>query len=198
MWTLLSLVLDRIFEHFRAKRVPKAGGRSSPVKPPGKPWFPPRPGTIKLNTDAAFAHGDAEICVIARDHNRRVLWIWAENCHAASAGEAELFGVLRACELAKTHNLEFVEFDGDNLSVMESLTSGKSVGNWITFGLFCSVLDSVMYFQSFVFLWTPRNSNVAAHEICKWAAQSRVSGYIALRDLPPLVREKCGGLSQLV
>ena len=109
--------------------------------------------------------------------------------------EAELYGVLSVCILARTQQLDRVEFEGDHQRVMTSLESGKSSLHWSTFGLFCSTMDVVSYFQSFSFKWIPRNSNVAAHTVCKWAAQSRVSGFIDLGDLPPLVREKCDGLS---
>lgn len=84
--------------------------RSSP-----EDWYPPPPGTLKLNIDGSF-HPDTGVagigCILRTDEGI-LIEAFASATTAHSALEAELKALLRGLTLCQNHHLQDVIIEGD-------------------------------------------------------------------------------------
>ncbi|CAK8565045.1 unnamed protein product [Lathyrus sativus] len=80
------------------------------IHPPPAPkiidviWHPPSRGWIKCNSDRSFSSILASYSGLFRDFNVDFLHEFDENVHCNSSLQAELWGVIRAIEIANAHH----------------------------------------------------------------------------------------------
>ncbi|KAL8512841.1 hypothetical protein ACS0TY_019104 [Phlomoides rotata] len=92
-------------EFNRAQMRGQLGKRVQRVVP--EVWIPPKPGFVKLNTDATLLQGnDVGMGGIARDENGLVLWCFAERERGQTdADTAEALAALKGMKLALERNV---------------------------------------------------------------------------------------------
>ncbi|XP_042939391.1 uncharacterized protein LOC122274416 [Carya illinoinensis] len=157
---------------------------------PSSAWSAPPPAFFKANWDGAIDKDNSKvgIGVIVRDSEGLVM---ASLCSSItlnfdpSLGEA--VAALKATILCAELGLTHIVLEGDALSVVQAVQNEEE--NWSAFGM---VVRDVKSMLSKVWVWsihhTPRELNVIAHILTKYALTCSEDCCILLEDYPPYIQ----------
>lgn len=107
-------------------------------------WIPLSPNWIKCNTDGSTNSNQSSCGGIFKDSNSDFLLCFGENTGLGNALHAEIFGAIRAIELADSHNWKNLWLEVDSQFVLKnhSLVPWKLRNRWMN----CIMLTSKMNF----------------------------------------------------
>lgn len=139
-------------------------------------WRPPRPGIIKINTDAGFnvqkAIGSAGI--VARDFNGDLLCGFSKKFPATSPLIAEGLALREALAIAVNLRMSKVLFESDCLELVAACRKEYKRG------VIANIVQDILFMAGKLewvgFTWTAKGGNTVAHHVAK----------LHLRDLLPI------------
>ncbi|KAL3642837.1 hypothetical protein CASFOL_013652 [Castilleja foliolosa] len=147
-------------------------------------WSPPASNWIKINMDSTFSNGDVYAGIVFRDDNGSLLLAASYQHNCIDSLAAECLAIWDACKLAENANCAKVIFESDCLTVI-SLINGTSNNNfWSADPVIFQIKRCWNGWPNWVFKFTPRRCNGAAHNLASWAAGCGFCGIIPLNNLP--------------
>ncbi|PON36801.1 Ribonuclease H-like domain containing protein [Parasponia andersonii] len=149
-------------------------------------WWNPRPGRIRVFTDAAFKNnGGGAADMVVLNNASQILRLAAQCFKADSLLEAELLALKFGVESCTVLNWTNVVFFSDNLEVVNSITS-SSCPVWSLLHLSLSICD-VSRMLNYSVVWIPRTLNGSAHVLASWAFKHNHSGTFAWWEVATFV-----------
>lgn len=160
---------DMLHEFRKASHDPIIRARREDVR-----WYPPDPGVIKINVDAAIKINEDRfgLGVVARDSDGCVVLAAAKTSWLlVSVERAELSAFQWAVELALEYKWAKVVFEGNAQVVVKAL-QGSISRSFHSQIVVDNVRSAVSSLDCLSFLFCFREANFVAHHLAKWAVAS--------------------------
>ncbi|KAL3629912.1 hypothetical protein CASFOL_026224 [Castilleja foliolosa] len=148
------------------------------------PWTPPPAGWLKINVDAAYnldlAHSG---CILKNEHGS--VCMASVNLHnCLDALTAECLVILEACNFLHANNIKNVIIESDSLNAISYINGSSRNSFWKASPVVEKIKRAWNVWPSWVFKFSPRSSNGAAHALAKWASCNSFVGLIPLSSIP--------------
>ena len=114
------------------------------------------------------------LAVLARDHTKVPIKLWAKKYISCLPIQAEAASVLWAINLASAEGWMRIITEGDSKICFDALSAKDSLPPWNISNIVNDVLFVSKLFISVSFVWVRRVCNMAAHEAAKFALQAPV------------------------
>ncbi|KAL5563053.1 hypothetical protein UlMin_032800 [Ulmus minor] len=149
-------------------------------------WTPPPADWIKINSDAALSNSEVSIACVARDDNGIIINWSSRRLSPCPPVMAEALALEMALKMAADAGWKYSIFASDSKTVIDAINSRNSDFPWAISSILdnCSLLLSSFSACSFVF--SPRLSNILAHNLAKWSLVCNVKSQGFL-DIPSSV-----------
>ena len=114
------------------------------------------------------------LAVLARNHTKVLIKLWAKKYISCLPIQAEAASVLWAINLASAEGWMRIITEGDSKICFDALSAKDSLPPWNISNIVSDVLFVSKLFISVSFVWVRRVCNMAAHEAAKFALQTPV------------------------
>ncbi|KAK4486782.1 hypothetical protein RD792_006634 [Penstemon davidsonii] len=140
--------------------------------------LPPKSGSLKVNTDAAFKDGMASIAVVIRNCNGTIVIASTTSYPCLSSLAAEMLSIKVACSLLNDFKLVDVCIKNDCLHATSLILNRQMEPDWDARVLIKDIRKFWDWWPKWKFRFLPRGTNFAAHNLVAWTV---VSTYIAMK-----------------
>ncbi|KAL5552709.1 hypothetical protein UlMin_040110 [Ulmus minor] len=146
-------------------------------------WTLPPADWIKVFSDAALSNSEVSIACVALDNKGNIINWSSKRLSPCPPVMAEALALEMALKLACDAGWKYTIFASDSKTVIDALNSRNSYYPWAISSILdnCSLLLSNFAACSFVF--SPRLSNILAHNLAKWCLACKVVSQGSL-DIP--------------
>ncbi|KAL3644546.1 hypothetical protein CASFOL_009726 [Castilleja foliolosa] len=151
---------------------------------PNHRWSPPLDGWIKINMDASFVDGNAFTAAVIRNRNGSILLASTAIHRCSDPLAAECIAILDACLIIHNLSIKNVYFESDCSNAINLINSNSASGFWTAHPIVEKIKKTWNGWPSWIFKYSPRSTNRAAHELAKWTANSLSVGLISLDAIP--------------
>ncbi|KAL3633987.1 hypothetical protein CASFOL_021041 [Castilleja foliolosa] len=151
---------------------------------PNHKWIPPPSGWHKINVDSTFDNGSAYSGVIIRDEAGSIILAASghHTCHDVIS--AESLAILDACSIISELKMRNVIFESHCLNAISFINGASNNNFWAASPIVDQIRRSWNSWPSWIFKFSSRCSNGAAHEMAKWAKNSVFVGVGPLNAIP--------------
>ncbi|KAL5559912.1 hypothetical protein UlMin_036123 [Ulmus minor] len=132
-------------------------------------WSPPPIGWVKINMDAAIGASDAVVACVARDSKGDIISWGSKIISVCSPLVAEACAAEFAIDFASSSRWSAVNFAGDAKVVLDALSSLKSNVFWSISAILDNCILKLNSFVFWSFSFAPREANILAHNLARWA-----------------------------
>ncbi|KAL3634184.1 hypothetical protein CASFOL_021238 [Castilleja foliolosa] len=148
------------------------------------PWKSPPPGWKKINVDAAFSNDSACSGIVLKDTDGSILYTAAFTHSCIDALTAESLAILDACLYLMSINVVNVIIESDSLNAISFINGSSSNSFWTASPVVDKIKKAWNNWPSWIFKFTPRSANRAAHALAKWAVINSFVDVIPVASIP--------------
>ncbi|KAL3621021.1 hypothetical protein CASFOL_035933 [Castilleja foliolosa] len=154
---------------------------------PNQIWIPPPDGWLKINTDAAFADGLSTSGIIFKNKSGTIVLAATFTHNCPDATTAECLALLDACTIANYLKIKKAAFFNDCLNAVTFIKNSPINCFWAANPVVEKIKKCWSNWPHWVFKFSGRSTNSAAHSLAQWGVSSSVTGLIPLDTLPLVV-----------
>ncbi|KAL3629307.1 hypothetical protein CASFOL_016580 [Castilleja foliolosa] len=147
-------------------------------------WTPPPHGWIKINSDAAFADGDSTSGIVFRNKNGSITRAATYAHRCSDAITAECLALLDACKMADVLKIKNAIFQSDCLDAVTLITNSPLNSHWTAMPVVEQIKRLLNCWPSWIFKYSNRATNCAAHSLAKWGASHCFEGIVPMESIP--------------
>ncbi|KAL3655743.1 hypothetical protein CASFOL_000139 [Castilleja foliolosa] len=150
-------------------------------------WIPPPIGWYKINVDAAFVKDISHSGLVLKDHNGSVSFAFVDHHPCFDAITAECLAILDACLLLHQFKASSIIIESDCLNAVALINGASNNDFWTASPVVDKIKKLWNCWPSWVFKFTPRKLNCAAHNLAGWASCNSFVGSLPLDSIPVVV-----------
>ena len=139
-------------------------------------WNRPEQGAVKINCDAAVGLDHSFIAIVARDWRGDLIFSLSKWVETNLPLQAEAKAINLATCVAVNCGFENVVVESDAKTCIEALEAPIDAVPWRISTITADTLSWAFCGQQFIFRWSPRESNKAAHVLASWCLGKNLSG----------------------
>ncbi|KAL3634942.1 hypothetical protein CASFOL_021996 [Castilleja foliolosa] len=147
-------------------------------------WRAPPAGWIKINVDSTFVLDYAFSGVVVRNDSGTITAAKTNNHACLDATSAECLALLDACYLIRDSKIDNVIFESDCLNAISFINGEPKNSCWTASPIVDQIKRIWSGWPTWIFNFSPRESNGAAHELAKWAKLNDFVGLLPLDVIP--------------
>ncbi|KAL3624298.1 hypothetical protein CASFOL_033114 [Castilleja foliolosa] len=147
-------------------------------------WRAPLAGWIKINVDSTFGLDDAYSGVVVRNVSGTIIAAKTNHHACLDATSAECLALLDACYLIRDSKTDNVIFESDCLNAISFINGEPKNSFWTASPIVDQIRRIWSGWPTWIFKFSPRESNGAAHELAKWAKVNDFVGLLPLDSIP--------------
>ena len=129
--------------------------------------------------------------MVARNHLRKVLFIWGKVHQLGPSLQAEALALLWAFHLTIQNRRYSIMFEGDSKICFDALNHPDQTPRWSVDTLIHNIRNLSSCFSSCRFGWVGRSSNFAAHVPARFTLNYMQSFCFSEGMLPPAIEAAC-------
>ena len=139
-------------------------------------WNRPEQGAVKINYDVAVGLDHSFIAIVVRDWRGALIFSLSKRVETNLPLQAKAKAINLVTRLAVDHGFENVVVESDAKACIEALKAPTDVVPWRISTISADTLSWTFRGQQFVFRWSPRESNKAAHVLASQCFGKNLSG----------------------
>ncbi|KAL3645493.1 hypothetical protein CASFOL_010673 [Castilleja foliolosa] len=163
------------FKHNISDHLPTTNGSPPPPTPSG--WH-------KINVDTAFELDSAFSGIVLRNEHGTIIDAATNHNTCLDATTAECIALWEACILISNKKMANMIFESDCLNAISFLIGEPKNCYWKVSLIIEQIRRIWTGWPSWIFKFTPRETNGAAHELAKWAQINLFVGQVPLVSIP--------------
>ncbi|KAK7852129.1 hypothetical protein CFP56_040114 [Quercus suber] len=136
----------------------------------------PEQGAIKINCDTAVGLNHSFIAIVARDWRGDLIFSLSNRVETNLPLQVEAEAINLATCVVVNCGFENVVVESDAKACIEALKAPTDVVPWRISTIVADTLSWAFCSQQFIFRWSPRESNKAAHVLAAWCLRKNLSG----------------------
>ncbi|XP_050248620.1 uncharacterized protein LOC126695864 [Quercus robur] len=136
----------------------------------------PEQGAVKINCDAAVGLDHSFIAIVARDWRGDLIFSMSKRVKTNIPIQAEAEAINLATCVTVNRGFEFVVVESDAKACIDALKVPFDEVPWRISSITADTLLLAFHGKKFVFRWSPRDSNKAAHVLASWCLGKNLSG----------------------
>ena len=131
-------------------------------------WNRPEQGAVKINYDVAVGLDHSFIAIVVRDWRGALIFSLSKRVETNLPLQAKAKAINLVTRLAVDHGFENVVVESDAKACIEALKAPTDAVPWRISTITTDTLSWAFRGQQFIFRWSPRDSNKAAHVLACW------------------------------
>ncbi|KAL3626892.1 hypothetical protein CASFOL_029297 [Castilleja foliolosa] len=147
-------------------------------------WKAPPICWLKINVDVAFTKDTTHTGVVLRNEHGSISLAAAFKHSCPDAVTAEALAILDAIDILNNIKPKKVIIESDCLNVVSFINGSSNNTFWTASPVVDRIRRCWNCWPTWIFKYTHRSSNGAAHNLANWADNYSFVGYISLDDIP--------------